>query len=169
MLHRNLTLEWTQQTKIRLWWSAKNILYSILFSGLPLVCLNWLSGSSLGARLQVIMQLTGKSLTTYCTYFYFFSTNIRMCCSSNNCASLCTWKHDESADYLVHALRGWGGEAGAPEASWIRNSHLRSLEYRMTNLHLTSILACYEGDSPVRQIFHTVIYVTDITKSFVDC
>lgn len=43
------------------------------------------------------------------------------------------------------------------------NSHLSTLGYRMTNLHFTSILVCYEGDLPVRQISHTVFYITDIT------
>lgn len=69
----------------------------------------------------------------------------------------------------VRALRGGGGGAGAPEASKIRNSHLSTLGYRMTNLHLTSNLMCYEGDLPIRQISHTTFYITDIKKSSIKC
>lgn len=102
MLYRNLILAWTQLTEIWLRCSAQKDLNTLISNNYPLtvVCLIWPWASSL--RLQeyryLIKQLKGKPFT-YCTYF-FFSTNIRMCCSSNDCASLCTWKHHESADYL---------------------------------------------------------------------
>lgn len=73
-------------------------------------------------------------------------TNWDLAQMCNNCVSVCTWKYNTSADCLL--LRGhvWGREAGAPEACWIRNSPFSTVGYRMTNLHLTSISAWYEGD-----------------------